>query len=147
MCCVQSLYSCVPFISWLLRTVVQLARSSTNLVIIFQSRSLALQLHRSLLNLAVQQTKGLGLTWKFLIRTGSYTPHKPMNKVNDDGFNKLFEAKPSWSTFCFVSSLPSQKSSTNQKLAPISCAGNTSSIGVRAHGPWTQPLAESENFN
>ena len=72
MCCVQSLYSvsvslssagcpalCTPNDA---RPVVQLARSSTNSVIIFQSRSLALQPHRSLLNLVVQQTKGLGLT-------------------------------------------------------------------------------------
>ena len=51
------------------RLVMQLARSSKNLVIIFQSRSLALLLHRSFLNLAVQQKKkkkkkkkGLGLT-------------------------------------------------------------------------------------
>ena len=50
---------------------------------------------RSLLNLAVQQTKGLGLTLKFLIRTASYTSHKPTYKVNDDGFIKPFEAKPS----------------------------------------------------
>ena len=61
--------------AWL---VVHLARSSENSVIIFQSRSLALQPHRYLLNWAVQQTKGLGLTWKFLIRTVSYTSHKPM---------------------------------------------------------------------
>ena len=61
--------------------------------------------HRSLLNLAVQQTKGLGLTWKFLIRLVSYTSHKQMYKVNDDGF----EAKPSWSRvyplFRFFSSI------------------------------------------
>ena len=50
---------------------------------------------RSLLNLAVQQTKGLGLTLKFLTKTASYTPRKPMYKVNDDGFIKPFEAKPS----------------------------------------------------
>ena len=30
-----------------------------------------------------------------LIRTVSYTFHKPMYKVNEDGFNKPFEAKPS----------------------------------------------------
>ena len=152
MCCVQSLYSCVPLISWLPRTVytrpvVKLARSSTNSVVIFQSRSLALQPHRSLLNPAVQQKEGLGLTWTFLIRTVSYTSHKPMYKVNDDGFIKPFEAQPMGSlgrskrsrvdlesTLYFVSSPPSQKSSTNQKLAPMSCAGNISSIRVHAHG-------------
>ena len=32
---------------------------------------------------------------KTLIRTVSYTSHKPMYKVNDDGFIKPFEAKPS----------------------------------------------------
>ena len=30
-----------------------------------------------------------------LIRTVSYTSHKPMYKVNKDGFNKPFDAKPS----------------------------------------------------
>ena len=98
MCCVQSLYSVslslagCPALCTL--SVVQLARSSKNSVIIFQSRSLALLLHRSLLNLTVQQTKGLGLTRKILI-TVSYTSHKPMYKVNEDGFNKPFHAKPS----------------------------------------------------
>ena len=32
---------------------------------------------------------------KILIRTVSFTSHKPMYKVNDDGFIKPFEAKPS----------------------------------------------------
>ena len=39
------------------------------------------------------------------------------------------------STLFFVSSPSPRKSSTNQKLAPISCAGNISNIQVRAHGP------------
>ena len=99
---------------------------------------------RSLLNLAVQQTKGLGLTWKFLITTASYMSHKPM-------LRSLNRSKRSWvdleSSLFFVSSPPSRKNSTNQKLAPISCAGNISSIWAPAHGPWTQLLAKIENIN
>ena len=68
-CCVQSFYSCPSHqlgdshcVHAAGRAVIQLARSSTNSVTIFHSLSLALQPHRSLLNQAVQQTKGLGLT-------------------------------------------------------------------------------------
>ena len=39
------------------------------------------------------------------------------------------------SSLFFVSSPPSRKSSTNQELAPISCAGNISSIRAPANGP------------
>ena len=99
MCVVSSLCTAVSLSSagcpaLCMPSDAQLVRSSKNSVIIFQPRSLALQPHKSLLNLAVQQTKGLGLTWKILIRTVSYTSHKPMYKVNKDGFNKPFEMKP-----------------------------------------------------
>ena len=69
----------------------------------------------------------------FLIRTVLYTSHKPMYKVNDDGFMR--SRVDLESTLFFVSSPSSRKSSTNQKFAPISCAGNISNIRVRAHGP------------
>ena len=106
-----------------MRPVMQFPRSGKNLVIIFQSRSLALLPQRSLLNLAVQQTQGLGLIWKFLIRTVSYTSHKLIytkwTKMGSIGRSK--RSRVDLPSFVFFLLRP-QKSSTNQKLAPISCS-------------------------
>ena len=72
-----------------------------------------------------------------------------MYKVNEDGFDRPFESKRSrvdLPSVVFLLLRP-QKSSTNQMLAPISCAANISSIWARAHGPWKQLLAKSKNIN
>ena len=70
-----------------------------------------------------------------------------MYKVNDDVWNRSKRSRVDLeSSLFFVSSPPSRKSSTNQKHAPISCAGDISNIRAPAHGPRTQLLAKIEHI-
>ena len=112
---VQSLYRCVPLISWVTRAVytrpvVQLARSSTNSVIIFQSHSWLS--NRTKIPLESGSSADKKFRTDLKIFNKNCIIYVSQADVQSSKRSRV-DLEPS---LFFVSSPPSRKSSTNQKL-------------------------------